>query len=320
MKIVIADPLGISSADLTAKLSTLEKQADSKIEFVIYEFKAQSEEELVTRCKGADIVVITNTKIPKSVILQLSQLKFISVAFTGVDHIDLDACAENGIAVSNAAGYSTQSVAELTVGLMIACLRNITLGDQATRENGTRVGLIGGELSHKTIGIVGTGAIGIRVAELLQPFQCKILGYNRSEKSTFLDLGGTYTDLPHLIKSSDLITVHLPLTAETRNLFNKDLLSFMKPTAYLINCARGPIVDYDSLADLLNKDQIAGAAVDVYANEPPLDPTLSILHAKNIIVLPHVAFATKEAFDARADIVTNNIKNWLEGHQTNRIL
>ncbi|MHA1619740.1 MAG: NAD(P)-dependent oxidoreductase, partial [Promethearchaeota archaeon] len=98
------------------------------------------------------------------------------------------------------------------------------------------------------------------------------------------------------------------------------LLELMKPTAYLINCARGPIVDYESLSDLLNKDLIAGAAIDVYTEEPPLDPTLSILNAKNVIVLPHVAFATSEAFDSRAEIVMENIKNWIMGNQTNKIL
>ncbi|WP_457559367.1 NAD(P)-dependent oxidoreductase [Candidatus Harpocratesius sp.] len=317
MKIVISDPLGISNELLYSKLSTLRNQGH---DIIIYENRVQSDDELVNRCKDAEIIVITNTKFPRSVIEKLSKLKFISVAFTGIDHIDLDTCREKNIAVSNAAGYSTQSVAELTVGLMITCNRKIISCDKATREEKTRVGLIGNELSQKTIGIIGTGAIGIRVTELLQPFQCTILGYNRSEKSEFKKLGGNYTDLQSLMKKSDIISIHLPLTEETRNLIDDNLLRLMKRSAYLVNCARGPIVDYDFLAQLLNANQIAGAAVDVYESEPPLDPSLSILNAKNVIALPHIAFATFEAFSKRADIVISNIENWIKGSQKNKIL
>jgi len=320
MEITIADPLGIPAEELKERLDLLKSQVDQDINFKIYETKAQSETELIERCIASEIVIITNTKFTKRVINKLNKLKFISVAFTGVDHIDLEACRENDIEISNAAGYSTQSVAELTLGLIIALIRKFIVCDHATRSEKTRNGLVGTELQQKTVGIIGTGSIGLKVAELLNPFKCRLLGYNRTEKQKFLDLGGKYTDLPELMASSDIITIHLALTNETRNLIDKSLLQLMKPTAVLINCARGPIVDYDYLTELLNNSKIAGAALDVYDSEPPLDQDYPILNTKNTILLPHIGFATNEAFNKRADIVIENIRNWLQGIRINKIL
>jgi D-3-phosphoglycerate dehydrogenase len=243
-----------------------------------------------------------------------------SVAFTGIDHIDKNACIEKGMKVSNAAGYSTDSVAELVIGLIISKLRNIVECNTVIRQGKTKDGLVGSELTGKTVGIIGTGAIGRRTAKLLKAFDCNLLGYNRHHLKEAEELGIQYVGLDELLKQSDIITLHVPLTEETKFLIDENKLKLLKPDALLINCARGEVIDIKATAEALKEKKIAGAAIDVFEIEPPLPLDHVLMDVDNAILTPHVAFATKESMVKRANITFDNIYSWLEGKQINTML
>lgn len=317
MKIVMLEPLAVSE-DVINKLSTRLKEENH--ELVVYDTVTNDVEELKERAKGADALIIASNPLPGEVIRSVDELKFISVAFTGVDHVDLDACKEKDVKVSNAAGYSNQSVAELVIGMIIFKLRNIVECNEVIRQGKTKDGLVGYELAGKTVGIVGTGAIGLRVAEILKAFGCKILGNNRSHCQAGIDLGIEYVSLDDLLKESDIVTLHTPLTEETKHLINSENIKLMKPTSILINCARGLVVDIDAVAKALNEKKIAGAAIDVFEVEPPLAKDHVLIEADGALLTPHVAFATAESMVARAEITFDNVYSWLDGKQINTIL
>ena len=275
---------------------------------------------LIERGKDADIIVLTNLPFPKKVIESCSKLKMISVAFTGVDHIDIEACRNKGIAVSNSAGFSTDSVAELVIGHILMKLRNLIECDEAVRNSETRVGLIGNTLKGKTLGIVGTGTIGLRVAEIASVFGCRLIGWSRTKTEEAVKAGIEYVELEDLFAESDIISLHVPLTDATKNLVNSSLISRMKKNAVLVNAARGPVVDSKALAEALNSGSIGGACIDVFETEPPIEEGHPLLNADAAILAPHVAFATVESFLIRADIVFNNINAWLGGNPVNRVV
>ncbi|RCW48689.1 MULTISPECIES: 2-hydroxyacid dehydrogenase [unclassified Halanaerobium] len=316
MKIVLLEPLAVGDEVLAEYRKKLEAEGHK---FVKYDSRVEDKEKIIERAEGADAVIITNLPFPAEVINSLPELKYISVAFTGVDHVDLDACAENGVAVSNAPGYSTDSVAELALGMMINLSRKMNQCHSAVKAAETREGLIGNELKGKTLGIVGTGSIGLRVAEIAEVLGMNLLGYNRSEKEEAKKLGLKYTELEELFKKSDIISIHIPHTSETEGLIDKKLIDLMKESAYFINTARGPIIDSKALADALNEGRIAGAGIDVFEMEPPIPLEHPLQNAKNTLLTPHVAFATEEAFLNRAEIVFNNIDSWLKGNIINKV-
>ena len=261
--------------------------------------------------KDAEVAVISNIKLPAAVLQQCPKLQYLSVAFTGLDHIDLAYCEEHNIKVQNAAGYSTVAVSELAIGLMLDVLRRITWLDADTHKGGTRNNFLGRELHGKTVGVVGTGAIGTATIKLLLAFGCKVLAYNRSEHDDVKAMGVKYTDLDTLMKESDIVTLHVPMTNDTHHLINKERIGMMKPSAILINTARGNVVDMEALATALNEGKIAGAGIDVYEKEPPLPLQHPLLNAPNCICLPHVGYASREAFDIRADIVFDHVDQYL---------
>ncbi|MFO7862640.1 MAG: NAD(P)-dependent oxidoreductase [Salinivirgaceae bacterium] len=270
---------------------------------------------LIERCKDADVVILTNIALNAEVINACPNLKMISVAFTGVDHIDMDACRKKGIVVSNAAGYSTHSVAELTIGLMLSALRNMMKNETKTRGLRGRDGYTGTLLRNKTVGIVGAGAIGQEVGRICNiAFKCNVLYYNRSKKPTD---SGTLVPLNELLKQSDIVTLHLPLNSESKGLIGEEQLALMKPTSVLINTARGPVVNTQALVQALKKDTIAHAAIDMYEQEPPLPENHPLLTAPNTTLMPHIAYATHEAFVLRAQIVFENIIKWKHGTPQN---
>ncbi|MFW5811435.1 MAG: NAD(P)-dependent oxidoreductase [Alkalispirochaetaceae bacterium] len=317
MKIAVIEPLAIAAEKVEELRNSFSAGGH---ELVYHSERTTDPDELAARAAGAQIVVIANAPFPGSVVSSLPDLKLLAVAFTGVDHVDLEACKARGIRVSNASGYSNINVAELTIGLMIDVLRNITRLDPITRRGGTKDGLVGFDLCGKTVGIVGTGAIGTRVAELLAAFEVKMIAYNRTPRESVMKLGVEYVELEKLFSESDIVTLHLPLNSETRGMISGDLLKRMKRSAYLINCARGPIVDADALHDALKSGAIAGAGIDVFDGEPPLSPQMPLLTLENVVVTPHIAFATAEAFVRRADIVRDNILAWLEGKPQNVVV
>jgi D-3-phosphoglycerate dehydrogenase len=200
--------------------------------------------------------------------------------------------------------------------MMLAVYRKIVGGDTITRISEDRQGFLGCELHGKTVGIIGLGAIGQRVAQLANAFGCKVLGYNRSQKNI---AQVTQVDKDQLLSQSDIITLHLPLTAETRHFIDEADFQLMRPHSILINTARGAIVNQNALYNALRKGQIAGAAVDVYDQEPPLPANFELFNAPNLLMLPHIGYATKEAFAIRLGIVIKNVEMWLAGTPQNLI-
>ncbi len=308
MKIVCVEPLGIS----TNHFEELKQQlASTGHELVYYMDRNEQADTLVERMHDADIVVISNIPLPAAVLSRCQHLQYLSVAFTGLDHIDLAYCKEHNIAVQNAAGYSTTAVSELAIGLMLDLMRQITHLDAATRQGQGRGAFLGRELRGKTVGVVGTGAIGTATIRLLLAFGCRVIAYNRSRHAEVEQLGVEYTDLDTLLQRSDIVTLHVPLNAETKHLISRERLAMMKPTALLINTARGNVVDIPALSEALKNGQLAGAAVDVYEQEPPLPADHPLLGAPNCICVPHIGYASREAFDIRADIVFDHVKQFL---------
>jgi len=317
MKIVILESLGISDQEFTSISKAL---TDNGHEIVVYDDGKTDDETLKTRIKDAEILVLANMPLSGEVIDAAEKLKFISVAFTGYDHIDLDKCKEKGIQVSNAGGYSTNSVAELTFGLIISLLRSIVPLEAITREGGTKTGYRQTDLNGKTLGVLGTGEIGSAVAKLGLAFGCQVIAYNRSEKQDLIDKGVEYKPLDEVLEMSDIVTIHMPLTNETKDLIDKDKLALMKTSSFLINTAVGPIVDNDALAEALHNEIIAGAGLDRVDMEPPVPADYPMLDAPNTVLAPHVGFATDEAMIRRADITFNNIIKWEKGAQENIVL
>lgn len=315
MRIVLLESLGISVELLERYASVLHSQGH---EFAAYD-KDRSPAVQLERAKDADILIIANTPLSGEVIRGCKNLKFIDVAFTGVDHVDLEAAKDMGIAVSNASGYSNESVAELSLCMMLSLLRNVPQVEKRCRQGSTKDGLVGRELKGKTIGIIGVGAIGSRTAQLCQAFGCRVVGYCRHPEKNPVT-GVEYMSLDGLLKESDIVSLHCPQTPETIGMINKERIELMKPSAILINAARGPIVDSQALADALNNGKLAGAGIDVFEQEPPLNPNHPLLHSKNTLVTPHVAFASEESMVARAEIVFENIDSWMKGNQKNIIL
>ena len=306
MKIVAVEPIGISAERAQEIQQDL---AGKGHEFVWFSDRKEDAATLVERMKDAEAVIISNIPLRADVLSQCPKLHFLDVAFTGLDHIDLEYCETHGITVKNASGYATEAVAELAVGLMIDVLRKITFLDGSIRQGGVRGAFLGRELRGKTVGIVGTGAIGLRTAELLKAFGCKVIAWSRTHKPEMMNLGCAYVTLEALMRDSDIISLHVPLTAETKHLISKDLLALCKPTAILVNTARGNVVDMEALAECLRDGKIAGAGIDVYEKEPPLPQDHSLVQAPNCVLVPHVGYATREAFDIRIDIILRNLED-----------
>lgn len=307
MKLSILEPLGIPQDKLAAMV---EEAVAGRMEVTLWDTRSEDTAELIRRSQEADAVVLSNFPYRRAVLEHCPQLKYINVAFTGVDHVDLDFCRERGILVSNCAGYSTAAVADLVFGLVLSLARNIPQCDEAVRHSGTKAGLVGFELEGKTFGVVGLGAIGSRVAAIAQAFGCRVLGYNRSEKHL---PGVEQVDLDTLLEQSDLVSLHVPATAETHHLMNGARIAKLKPTALLINTARGGVVDSAALADALRAGRLAGAGIDVFETEPPIEPQHPLLTAPHVLATPHAAFATAQSMEKRAVLVCENLRAWLDG-------
>jgi D-3-phosphoglycerate dehydrogenase len=295
MKIVILEPIGIS-------LEVCQKQLPGH-EVTEVDSRKWTDEQVIKAAKDAEIIVISNRSLSAKILESLPLLKFISVAFTGIDQIDATSVRERKITVKNAAGYAKTAVAELVIGFMIALARNIvpnanSMSDGAVTNTGT-------ELKGKILGIVGLGAIGNEVARLASAFGMQVLSHNR----------GSGTPLDEIFTQSDYVTIHVPLVEETRGLVNLQRLKQMKRTAFMINTARGPIIDRDALLEALEHGIIAGAAIDVFDVEPPLPANYPLLNAPNLIATPHIGFNTREAVDEKGMIALQNILDFLKQNQ-----
>ena len=313
-KVAILESLGISAEELNA----FKDPFAGEVAFTEYPRTADIDA-LKAEVKDADAVILANMPLPGEVIAAGERLDFIDVAFTGVDHVDLAAARAKGAKVSNASGYSNEAVAELVVGMALSMLRNIPQVEARVRAGGTKDGLVGGELKGRTVGIIGYGKIGSRTGELMHAFGCRILAQRRRPDQVAPD----YVELvpqEELLRRSDIVVLHCPLNDSTRGMIDYAKLSLMKPTAFLINVARGPVTNEDDLARALAEGVIAGACVDVFTKEPPLPADTQLLHAPNTLLTPHVAFATHESMTLRAEIVFDNLRAWLDGGQLNAVL
>lgn len=314
-KIVIMESLGISDEELAARKAPFEAKGHV---FAVYP-KTTDPQKLIEEARDADAMILANMPMPADVLRQCSRLKFIDIAFTGVDHVGLDAAKEKGISVSNASGYSNEAVSELVIGMVCSLARNLRAVEDRCRVGKDKTGLVGWEIKGKTVGIIGLGKIGTRTAELFHAFGANILAQSRSlheNTANYIE----QVSQEELLRRSDIVVLHCPLNDSTRGMINAEKLAMMKPTALLVNVARGPVVVEKDLAAALENGVIAGAAIDVFDKEPPLDTASPILHAPNCLVTPHVAFATQQSMSLRAEIVFDNLAKWMEGHQINTIL
>jgi D-3-phosphoglycerate dehydrogenase len=255
-----------------------------------------SKEELIEKIRDKDALLVRSaTKVTADVIEAAERLKVIGRAGVGVDNIDLDAATKRGIVVVNAPEASSITVAEHTMGLMLSLARKIPFADSSLKTNKwEKKKFLGVELRGKTLGIIGLGRIGSRVAKKARAFEMEVIAYDPyiSEKLA-KELGVELVGFEELLRRSDFITIHVPLTEKTRGLIGKKEIEKMKDGAYIINCARGGIVDEKALYDGLKSGKLGGAALDVFEKEPPIGNPL--LKLDNIIVTPHLGASTEEA-------------------------
>ncbi len=311
-KIAIMESLGVSREEL---LRLEEPFLDRNCIFESFDRTADAEK-LIEEARDADAMIIANMPLNAQVIEGCKKLKFIDIAFTGVDHVAMDAVRAQNIIASNASGYSNEAVAELALGMAIALMRNITAVERRCREGKTKEGLVGFELAGKTVGIIGLGRIGRRSAQLFHAMGCDVISHSRTihpDRPEYV----REVELEELLRDSDIVALHCPLNASTRGMINADAIKKMKRTALLINVARGPVVVSSDLKQALNDGVIAGAGIDVFDAEPPLSREEPLLDAKNTLLTPHVAFATHESMSLRARIVFDNLAAWLDGKPIN---
>ncbi|MEM3693879.1 MAG: hydroxyacid dehydrogenase [Candidatus Bathyarchaeia archaeon] len=276
-----------------------------------------SKEDLIERVREADILVIRGrTRVTSDVIKAARRLKAIIRAGSGIDNVDLEAAFEKGIYVLNAAEASADSVAEFTIGLMIALARRIPFLNESMRKGSwLKDRGMGIELKGKTLGIVGLGRIGSRVARIAKAIGMKVLAYDpyvSREKASELEV--ELVGLETLLRSSDFISLHVPLTKETWRLIGKRELQLMKPSSFLINTARGGIVDEEALERALKGGKLAGAALDVFQVEPP-SLSKGLLDLDSVILTPHIGGFTREAQGRIATCIIEDIKRMIRGEE-----
>lgn len=265
-------------------------------------------EELLSAVGEYDALVVrSRTKVGKDVIAAAKRLKIIGRAGVGIDNIDVDEANKQGIRVERSPPGPSTAVAELVMGLMIGLVRNIPLADKSMKEGmWIKKSFMGSELSGKTLGIVGLGRIGSKVAKRAKAFEMNVIAFTPyPDESLLKELGVKTVSLSDLLKSAYFVTLHVPLTTDTHHMIGEKELRMMKRSAYLINTSRGPVVDNAALAKALREGWIAGAALDCYEVEPPVDAT--IVSMPNVVCTPHIGAQTLEAQRANAIIIAEKI-------------
>lgn len=277
--------------------------------------------EMIARAAHAEIVLTNKAQLNRAIIEALPQLKYIGILATGTNAVDLAAAREKNIPVTNVPAYSTRSVAQATIALLLELTNRVGHHAQRVRDGAwTRATdwcfwdspLI--ELDGLTIGIIGYGRIGAAVAETARTLGMKVIAYNSSIKSAPAHV--KFVDLETLFRSSDVVSLHCPLTAQNQKLVNAERLAWMKPSAFLLNTSRGPLVDEPALAAALNSGRLAGAGLDVLSVEPPPAEN-PLLHAKNCLITPHNAWGTRAARTRLLKIAVANIQAFLNGKPQN---
>jgi len=304
MKILINDTLSPKAVELLSQYHDVDTQE-------------YGQEELVAHIEEYDALIVRGrTKVTADVIEAGKRLKVIGRAGIGVDNIDVKKATEKGIPVVNAPTGSTYSVAELTIGHMISMARNLTKADASIKSGKwEKKKFMGTELHGKTIGFIGIGRIGWEVAVRAKAFGMKIMAYDPYlPKDRAAELGGKMVDSPEEIyRNADVITVHTPLTPETRHMIGEDAFKLMKKSAFILNCARGGIIDETALYNALKNGEIAAAALDTFEVEPPRDNPL--LELDNIFFTPHIGASTTEAQIKAGTIVGEQVIKVLAGEK-----
>ena len=313
MKMILLDGYTTNPGDLS--WSPLEKLG----ELTVYDWTEQ--EDVVNRLQGAQVAFTNKVRLTAEHMDALKELKYIGIIATGMDCVDLEAAKERGIVVTNVAVYANFSVAQLTFALILELCYRIDLHNRSIVEdlywskqpyNSYWLKPLVG-LENKTLGIIGMGKIGERVAAIGTAFGMKVLAYDVYQREL---PNVTWVELEELLRNSDVVSTHCPLFDSTRGIINKDSLSLMKPTAFFINTSRGPLMVDQDVADALNNGVIAGAGLDVLNGEPPsLDNPL--LSAKNIILTPHIGWATVDARTRLVSEVANNLESYQNGDPKN---
>jgi glycerate dehydrogenase len=279
--------------------------------------------QVLERAKDAQVVLTNKTPLPADVVSKLPSLNYIGVLATGYNVVDVEAAKQKNVIVANVPGYGTDSVVQMTFALLLELCQHVQRHSDAA---------MGGkwansadwcfwdfplvELSGKTLGIIGFGNIGQRVADIATAFGMKVIGQSRTQTDQSHRKNFTWVSLEELLRVSDVVSIHCPLTPDTKGIINKESLKKMKPSAFLLNTSRGPIVMDDDLAAALNRDVIAGAGIDVLSVEPP-SKNNPLFEAKNCLITPHIAWATKEARTRLMDSVVDNLSAFLSGKPVN---
>ncbi len=283
-------------------------------------FERTDAEHVAARLAGVTIAVTNKTLVPREVFAACPELRMVSVLATGTNVVDLKAASDFGVVVSNVPAYSTASTAQHTIALLLELAVHVgdhSLGVHAGRWTQSRdfsywdSPLV--ELDGLTLGVVGFGAIGQRVATIAQALGMNVLAHSRTERPF---PGVRFVDKPTLLRESDVVTLHCPLTPETHHFIDAAALALMKPSAFLLNPSRGPVVDDVALAAALAQGRIAGAAVDVLREEPP-PASCPLLGVKNCIITPHIAWATRSARARLLSQTTENVRAFLAGAPVN---
>lgn len=309
MKLVVLDGYTLNPGDLNWE--GIKKFGDLEVH------DRTPESQIVERCQGAEIIFTNKTPLREAVLSQLPDLKYIGVLATGYNVVDVDYAKTRGIAVANVPGYGTASVVQMTFALLLELCQHVQSHSDSVRQGDWAASpdfcywnypLI--ELEGKTIGIIGFGSIGQKVADIATAFGMNIIGFSRTRSDQSHRKNFKWAELNELLKESDVVSVHCPLFPETQGIINKDSLRLMKRTAFFLNTSRGPLMVDQDLADALNEGIIAGAGIDVLSVEPPSADN-PLFKAKNCLITPHIAWATKEARSRLMGIAENNLSSFL---------
>ena len=315
MHIVVLDGYALNPGDLSWK--GLELLGDVTV------YDRTPADQIYERAKEAEVLLTNKTPLSAEMLSRLPRLRYVGVLATGYNVVDVKAARELGIAVTNVPAYSTPSVVQMTFSLLFALCTRVQEHSQAVREGKWcrskdfcfwDYPLV--EVSGKTLGIIGFGSIGRQVAEVALALGMQVVAYSRTVKTDFSHPRFSWVSLDELFAVSDVVSLHCPLFPETKQIINKANLSQMKPTAFLLNTARGGLVAEQDLADALHNGIIAGAGLDVLTEEP-VNPNNPLLTAQNCVITPHIAWATAEARARLMEIAVSNLASFAEGKPVN---
>lgn len=310
MKIVVVDHVYLEKEHV--------KKLQSLGDLEIFEEPPSTPDELKSRVNAADIVIVGWSHLTRDVISSATKLRMISIWATTCHYADLEAAKERGIVVTHVPGYATEAVAEHVFALLLATIRKLLSADKHVRRGDFDWRPFAGiELCGKTLGIIGTGSIGLRVAEIAKAFKMQVLGYDKyPNPKRAQETGMKYVDLHTLVEKSDVITLHVILTSETERLLGRKEIESMKNGAVIINTSQGKVIDETALIDALRSGKISYAGLDVFEKEPPARDS-PLFRLDSTVLSPHIAFHTLEAKRRCSDICVDNVAKFLKDERQN---